>query len=50
MIMKSEPLTKEKILKMKDPYGHFNTEMLRERCEEGCEAWYCYLLNHKEEW
>jgi len=21
-----------------------------ERCEERCEAWYCYLLNHKEEW
>jgi len=21
-----------------------------ERCEEDCEAWYCYLLNHPEEW
>jgi len=21
-----------------------------EGCEWGCEAWYCYLLNHEEEW
>ena len=28
--MKPEPLTKKKIIKMKDPYGHFNIEMLKE--------------------